>query len=331
MRKVSISKDLLRDLYLKQGLTTYQISEKLGFCQGTVWNRLKEYAIKPRLSYIPVNLSKKQLKSWYIDQKLSTWEIEKKFGYSRGTLYKKLKEFNLPTRNIAESHIRFSRNNFSGDILEKAYLIGFRIGDLNITKCGPQSETIVAKCATTKQGQLKLFKNLFALYGHIIEGKPTKDNKINIQANLNPSFSFLLDKSHDGYKWVFKNKKTFFAFLAGFSDAEGSFFITRGQGVFSIGNYDKLLLNKIKEFLKRFGVETPKLLVYYQKNRKSYNGYKSKSDYHTLHCSKKEYLLKLIDLLWPYIKHPDKLQKAQTVKENIIERNIKFRNFYQSA
>lgn len=331
MRRVLISRDLLQDLYVNQGLTTYQVAEKLGFCQGTVWNRLNEYGIKPRPSYVPVDLSKRQLKSWYIDQKLSTWGIEKKFGYSRGTIYRKLKELGLGTRNIAKSHIRFPRKDFSGNILEKAYLIGFRIGDLNVTQRGLQSETIIIKCATTKQGQVKLFKNLFAHYGHIIEGNPTKEGKINIQANLNTSFSFLLDKSPDSYKWVFKNKKTFFAFLAGFSDAEGSFFFSRGMGVFSIGNYDKLLLTKIRKFLKRFGVETPQLAVYYQINRKKYQGYLSKNDYYTLRCSRKKYLLKLIGLLEPQIKHPDKLRKAHLVKENIIERNVKFGNFYQSA
>lgn len=329
MRKVLISKDLLQDLYVNQGFTTYQVAEKLGFCQGTVWKRLHEYGIKPRLSYVPVNFSKKQLKNWYIDQKLSTWEIEKRFDHSRGTLYRKLKEFGFQTRNMASSHVRFSRKDFSGDLLEKAYIIGFRIGDLNVTKCGPQSETIVIKCASTKHGQLELFKNLFADYGHIIEGKPTKEGKINIQANLNPSFSFLLDKSQSNYKWVFKNKKTFFAFLAGFSDAEGSFFFNRSMGVFSIGNYDKLLLAKIKKFLKKFGIETPQLAVYYQRKRKVYRGYLSRNDYYTLRCSRKDYLLKLISLLQSYTKHPDKLQKAQLIKENIIERNLKFGNLNQ--
>lgn len=327
MRKVLISQDLLQDLYVNQGLTTYQVAEKFGFCQGTIWKRLGEYGIKPRLSYVPVKFSKKQLKSWYIGQKLSTWEIEKRFGYPRGTIHRKLKEYGLETRNIAISHIRFPRKDFSGDILEETYLIGFRIGDLNVTKRGLRSETVIVKCATTKQGQLELFKSLFVKYGHIIQGKPTKEDKINIQANLNQSFSFLLDKSPDSYKWVFKNKKTFFAFLAGFSDAEGSFFFTRGMGVFSIGNYDKLLLTKIREFLKRFGIEIPQLAVYYQKNRKSYGSYVSKSDYYILRCSRKKYLLKLIGLLWPYIKHSDKLRKARLVKENVIRRNVKFANF----
>jgi len=71
MRKVSISQDLLRSLYVDERLTTNQIAEKLGFCQGTIWKRLHEYKIKPRLSYVPAGLTKEQLKKWYVSQKLS--------------------------------------------------------------------------------------------------------------------------------------------------------------------------------------------------------------------------------------------------------------------
>lgn len=327
MRKVLISKDLLQDLYTNQGLTTYQIVEKLGFCQGTIWKRLCEYGIKTRLSYVPINFSKKQLKNWYIDQKLSTWEIEKRFGYGRGTLYRKLKEFNLPIRNIAISHMRFPRKDFSGDILERAYLIGFRIGDLNVTKCGPQSETVVVKCASTKQGQLKLFKNLFGQYGHIIQGKPTKEDKINIQANLNLSFSFLLDKSPNSYKWAFENKNTFFAFLAGFSDAEGSFFINKhGQAGFSIGNYDFELLKIIQLTLRRYEIPTPNLSVSYRRGLLGSNGYISNGDYHTIHCSRKKFLLQILNLLKPYLKHSDKVRKVKLLRLNIAKRNHLYGN-----
>ena len=325
MRKVSIPQELLRELYLNQGLTTYQIADKLGFCQGTIWKRLHKYKITPRLSYTPVGFTKEQLKKWYFDQKLSTWEVEKRFGYSRGTVHRKLKEFGLGTRNIAISHIRFPRKNFSGDFLEKAYLIGFRIGDLNISKCGPQSETVAVKCATTKQGQLILFKTLFSKYGHIIEGKPTKEGKINIQANLNLSFSFLLNKNQGVYKWGFNNKDTFFAFLGGFSDAEGCYFIDkRGQAGFSIGNYDLELLKKIQLTLKRYNIPIPNFSVSYRKGVLGSNGYVSNGDYYILSCHKKTSLLRLLNLLKPHIKHPNKVNKALEVEQNIIERNLRF-------
>ena len=324
MRRVHVRENLLRNLYINQHLTTYQIAEKLGFCQGTIWKRLKEYQIKTRLSYIPASLTREQLSKWYLDRKLSTWEIEKKFGYPRGTIYRKLKEFGLNTRNIASSHIRFSRQDFSGDILEKAYLVGFRIGDLNITKCGPQSETIVTKCGSTKKGQIRLFRDLFSHYGHILQGKLTKEGKINIQVNLNLTFSFLLAKNPNSYQWVFNNKDTFFSFLAGFSDAEGSFFISEDKAVFALGNYNKILLAKIRKKLFELGIETPELSIYHSKGLRSSNGYINNGDYFTLHCSRKKYLLRILEEFKQYLKHPDKLKTMEKSLQNIIDRNKKY-------
>lgn len=325
MRRFDIPKDLLKNLYISQGLTTYQIAEKLGFCQGTIWKRLRECGIKTRFPWNGVDLTKKQLKNWYLSQGLFTWKIEKRFGYSRGTVHRKLREFGIQPRDIAESHITYARKDFSEDILEKACLIGFRIGDLNVTKCGPQSKTIAVKCGSTQLGQISLFKKLFAHYGHIIEGKPTKNLRINIQANLNLSFSFLLDKNN--YDWVFKKQDTFFAFLAGFSDAEGSFMITQnGQANFAIGNYDHNLLNKIKHNLDKFGIETPKISVYKGKGLLASNGYKNNGDYSTLHCSRKKYLLKLLNYLKPYLKHPDKVRKIKLLEQNVALRNKLYGN-----
>jgi transposase/uncharacterized protein YlaI len=46
MRKISISKDLLLELYVEQGLNTYQISEELGTSRQTICNKLSEYNIE---------------------------------------------------------------------------------------------------------------------------------------------------------------------------------------------------------------------------------------------------------------------------------------------
>jgi len=248
------------------------------------------------------------------------------------TVHRKLKELGLGTRNIAKSHIRFPRKDFNGDITEKAYLIGFRLGDLNVTKRGIKSETIVVKCASTKSAQLELIKNLFSKYGHILEGKPTREAKINIQANLNDSFSFLLNKNPRAYEWVFKNRDTFFAFLGGFSDAEGSFFVGKNnQACFALGNYDFKLLLKLKKFLQIFGIDTPTLGVHLRKGKMSKDGYVSKGDYFTLHCSRKKYLLKLLDSLRPFLKHSDKKASLIRLENNISSRNRKFGfiNMYQ--
>ncbi|MDP3731276.1 MAG: hypothetical protein Q8R34_02160 [bacterium] len=327
MRKFDIPKETLKNLYIGQGLTTYQIADKFDSCQATIWKRLHAYGIKPRWPWNAVKFSKKELYDLYIKKKLSTWEIEKRYGYIRGTVYRKLKEFKIPVRNIAISHITNERHDFSGDKIEQAHLIGFRVGDLNISKRGLKSETIVVKCASTQKEQINLFKTLFSGYGHILEGKPTKFKKVNIQTSLNLSFSFLLPKSPKSYQWVFEKQNTFFAFLAGFSDAEGSFMVTnKWLAVFALGNYDVGLLLKIKKFLGKYRIETPKLTVYYGKGVLAKNGYISNGDYYTLRCSRKKYLLKLINYLDPYLKHPDKVAKIKELVQNINQRNKKYNN-----
>lgn len=325
MNRVDISKDRLKNLYINQKLTTYQIASIFNCCQATIWKRLVNYRIPRRLSYIPVDLTREQLKRWYLGKKLSTWKIEKLFGYPRGTVYRKLREFEITTRNIAASHIFSMRKNFSKDRLEKAYLIGFRIGDLNVSKRGPQSETIIVKCGTTQKSQLVLFRNLFQKYGPILEGKPTKQGKINIQANLDLSFLFLLENNWHSHNLVFNKRNTFFSFLAGFSDAEGSFMITKdGQANFALGNYNRSLLDKIKFSLATFGVEVPKITTFFGKGLPTYDIYKRNNNYHTLHCSRKKYLLKLVSYLKPYLRHPDKIKKVKILEKNIEMRNIKY-------
>jgi intein-encoded DNA endonuclease-like protein len=50
-------------------------------------------------------------------------------------------------------------------------------------------------------------------------------------------------------------KKFFAAFLAGFTDAEGSIFISEGQATYSLGNYNYQLLNQIYTQLGKFGIK----------------------------------------------------------------------------
>lgn len=327
MRKLIIPKLELKELYLNQGLTTYQIADKFNCCQATIWKRINRFGIKARYPWNAVVLPKQELKKLYLKQKLSTWQIEKNYGYCRGTVYRKLIEFSIPTRNIAKSHIIFPRQNFSGNPIEKSYLIGFAMGDLNITKRGSQSETIMVKCGTTQKAQAVLFRKLFGQYGKNWEGKITKTERINIQAGLNPTFSFLLKKRKLADEWIIENKKYFFAFLAGFSDAEGSFYIdNRNRAHYSLGNYNIELLRQIKIMMAKYGIETPKIYVHYRKGIQNLNRYVWNGNYYIPHCSKKKYLLKLLDSLRPHIKHSQKIKDIEKTHENIMNRNKLFGN-----
>ena len=318
--KTNIKRKNLENLYIKQKLTTYQIADKLNCCQATIWKKLKQFGIKRResselYSKIP---KKEELVKLYINKKLSTWAIERKYRYSRSTIHRKLKEYGIRIRNPVESHIIYPRKDFSENLIEKAYLIGFRIGDLRVRKIW-NGDTINVDCGSTKKEQIDLIKQLFRNYGHIWIGKPSSSGKIQIETTLNTSFSFLLSKKVP--KWVIEKKKYFFPFLAGFIDAEGSIGIYQNQAVLQIGNYDSPLLHLINKKLNEFGIECPKI---YENDTSSYigpEGYGHNQNYWQLRVHKKSSLLNLFELITPHIKHRNKIKALKKAKNNIIYRN----------
>ena len=267
-------------------------------------------------------ITKKFLSNVYLKKGLSTWAIEKKFGLSRSRVYNALKKHNIVPRSIANSHIRYKRLDFSGDKCEKAYLLGFAIGDLRVrTLNGKRGETISIGCGSTKSAQIKLIYNLFSKYGRVWRGKPDKRGVTNIEAFLNRTFYFLLPKIRE-YKWCIKHKKHFFAFLAGFTDAEGSFYISRGQAFVSWGNYDVAILNFIKKGLEKFGIVTHKIC---QDNLKGFigkHGYVRNQNYSHLSCSRKKLVGKMLQELRPLILHQDKLSSMANLRRNLIMRGV---------
>lgn len=321
-KKIEISEDQLRNFYEKDKLTTYQIARQIGCCQTTVWKRLIKFRIKRRSPYeLNSNVpSKKELIKLYQKRRLSTWAIEKKYGYSRGTIHRKLGEFGIKTRDRAESHVIFPRKDFSGDLIEKAYLIGFRIGDLGVRKICPNSRTVCVASGSTIKEQIELIKKLFEGYGKVWI-QTTKTNKINIQTNLNDSFGFLLSK--DFPDWIKKDKKIFFSFLAGFSDAEGSLIFGNKSVYYSLGNYDSPLLFEIYKNLNRFGIACKQPKSDNRKGKANSQGYRYASNYWSLRVYNKMELLKLLLNMKPYIKHKLKIKALNMAIENINQRNQK--------
>jgi hypothetical protein len=321
--RVIILEEELRELYSNKKLNTYQIAEKFDCCQATIWKTLIRFGITRRKSHeLNSNVpSKEELIRLYSKDKLSTWQIEKKFGYSRGTVHRKLKEHKIPTRDRADSHIFNERNDFSGNLIEKAYLIGFRLGDLGVRKIWPNSKTICVASGSTIKEQIDLIKSLFEPYCKVWIGK-AKNGKINIQAPLNESFSFLLSKEFP--EWVAGNRQNFFSFLAGFSDAEGNFGVYNNMARYQLGNYDYQLLLKIKDCLNNFNIPCSKLYVGKMKGRINKQGYKYNSDYYTIRIHRKEELLKLNKEIKPFIKHKNKIKDLNKMITNIIERNNKY-------
>lgn len=320
-KKIKILEEVFRNLYEKENLTTFQIADKFGCCQATIWKKLKEFNIKPKLPGVErVSLSKAVLEELYLNKKMSTWQIETKLKIPRSTIHRKLKKYGLNIRDRADSHIINFRKDFSGNLIEKAYLIGFRLGDLGVRKIYPNSKTISVASGSTIKNQIFLIENLFKNYGKINIQK-TKKGKFNIQVALNETFDFLLE--HNAPQWVFYNKDYFFSFLAGFSDAEGSIKIYNDRAQYSLGNYDIRLLGIIRDNLIKYGINCNKLITDKRKGKKNNQGYVYQNNYSSLRISSKKELFNLLLELSKYMRHPDKIKDLNIAINNLNRRQLK--------
>lgn len=322
--RIIIPENNLKTFYCDKKLTTFDIAKIYGCCQATIWKRLHYYKIQPRLSGVRrVKISKEELEDLYVAKKLSSRKIAKIYNCAYSTIDNKIRNYGFRIRNRAESHIIYPRKSFDGNYKNKSYLIGFSLGDLRVRKQFKNSETISIECGSTKQEQISLIKDLFSPYGHVWISKPI-NGKISIGANLDSTFSFLLIKNIDEFSWIFNNKNIFLSFLAGFIDAEGSFFITKGKGRFSLGNYNKDILFVINKKLKEIGI---KCSGPYESKTKGYltkDGYLHNQNYWQINIAQKNSLLKLIGILEPYLKHNKRIKDMKKVKENVVQRNKLF-------
>jgi hypothetical protein len=261
------------------------------------------------------------LQDTYIKQKLSTWTIGKKFKIARSTVYTALKKHKIPIRTIAQAHVRYARAPFSGNLYEKAYLLGFSIGDLRVRNHnGVKSDTISIACGSTKPAQIKLIRELFSKYGRVWQGRPDRRGAVNSEAYVDSSFAFLLPRKRQ-YAWCIKNKRHFFSFLAGFTDAEGSFYLARNQAFVAWGNYNEKLLKFIRKGLARYGIEVPPVHSDALKGYVGSHGYVRRQNYNHLVCSKKAMVRVLLDQLEPFLRHTARLKRLVLLRKNLMMRS----------
>ena len=151
-------------------------------------------------------------------------------------------------------------------------------------------------------------------------------NCLNLECSLNNSFNFLLKKRALIDPWILENKKCFSAFLAGFIDAEGSIYITKsGQALFSLGNYNYKLLDQIRNQLIDYGIYCSKLVEGKIKGRKfGKQKYIHNQNYWHFTINRKLSLLKLFELIGPYLRHPKRINDMKKAKQNIELRNTKY-------
>jgi predicted DNA-binding protein YlxM (UPF0122 family) len=205
-------RDTLNNLYWKNMFSTTQIARQFDVSRPTVTYWLKKNNIPIRKPKSKYEISKKVLENLYIKKRLSTLKIAKllKIKY-RNTIRLRLHEYKIKVRTQLEAVTKYKKKPFSCDLFEKAYIIGFRTGDLHVYKDGNQ---IRVSTSTTHPAQIKTFQKLFSKYTHIkiYPFDNGKKKELRIYCHLNKSFDFLLEKQKKIPDWIIENDNLFYSF-----------------------------------------------------------------------------------------------------------------------
>lgn len=156
------------------------------------------------------------------------------------TIRNRIREFGIAKRSPSDARMRYEKHDFSDNSIEKAYLLGFRLGDLSVYQTNPHSDLIVVRCHTTQMAQVTLIKRLFSSYGHVTVSEGI--HGYNANCFVNTTFRFLLPKHKQIPHDVEQSKASTWAFIAGYIDAEGYFGINQGKARFKMDSYDVHIL-----------------------------------------------------------------------------------------
>lgn len=257
------------------------------------------------------------LERLYLSEKMSPKQIAIHFGCNRQTIINHLRLHEIRVRTKGEgtalSKIVHRRADFSGNQVEKAYLVGFRIGDLTVDMANPGGQTIRASCASTRPEQIELIKNLFEQYGGIILNGPYKNNRVFIQCMLNMTFDFLLPKTDNIPGWIMEKDETFCAFLGGYVDAEAHIGISGNKASFRLATADSNILAIIHKRLLQFRIECPEPYVWLKSGYVNKNNITSRKDIWRLGVYSAKSLKLLLKTLLPFLRHRKRQKDAETV------------------
>lgn len=269
-----------------------------------------------------------RLRELYLNKKFSARKIGLMLQVSEGTVRARLRELNIPKRSFAASLMKYSKVDFSGDLVEMAYMIGFRLGDLNVYKPGVNSETIVVRCNTTQCEQIQVMEELFSQYGHITVSKSRL--KMNVNCFLNLSFDFLLPKGELIPIGVLESDQAMASFIAGYNDAEGNLILNQGRARLKIDSYDYGILKQVTDWLENRGINIKFRLI----GRQGF-GYIGKpvfkKDLWRVNINDAMSVFRFIKVIMPYMKHKTRIRQTEICMQNIIDRFVSRGKKYETV
>jgi predicted HTH domain antitoxin len=312
---------ILKKLYWKEKLSTKKIAELFGVSRDTIEYWMEKFNIPRRHNNRKrPDISKEILEKLYWKKKLSMPRIAKLLKTTYNTIWHKMKKYGIKIRSISEAKLKYIKIPFSGNLIEKAYLLGLRAGDISAKLDGKQVTVITG---TTHFSQVQMFKKVFEKYSPVkFYEASIKDGRKAwiVYCRLHPSFKFLLKKPNYIPVQILKNDRLFFSFLAGYADSEGCWNIykqkdsKKARGRFQIISGDKTILKQLTQKLKKIGFKP-----LFGLSRKS--GHKCKVgvsnlDMYYLSLNHQKDVLKLSKILIKYSKHPEKIWKMKFIMKN---------------
>ena len=261
----------IEELYLAQRLSAMKISRLYGLKypnpksgESLVLWYLKKFGIKRRDKAEHVRKVTEEMVEQWIPRYRKGESLKQIAGeeFSPVTVFLHLRKRGITLREKVEAQIKavtkYARFPFSGEPVEKAYLLGFAWGDLHVSRHG---RAVRIKTSTTHPALIELIKSCFGRYGQVTqfprEAKLT-GYEWSVQADLDGSFEFLLEKYDPVPAWVTTEDDVFRHYLAGLFDAEGS--ISLHESTFfgfeiSIANKNESLLQTVFKKMVGFGFD----------------------------------------------------------------------------
>ncbi len=171
-------------------------------------------------------------------KKLSLLQISKEVGRSYMAIWGLCRALEIRTRSVAEaqsnsaeSRSKHKRRPFGGTEEDRAYMLGFKNGDL--TAWQVSGTAVMVTSTTTHPAFAELFRELFREYGHVYEYpmyEEGKGYKWKLAVRLDNSFRFLLKPAVEAVQELSAERSTYLSWLAGLVDSDGNIYVSGGRG-----------------------------------------------------------------------------------------------------
>lgn len=272
------------------------------------------------MSRIKLEINKDKLKYLYTNKNLTPAKIGAIFGCNGITIRNRLKEFGIPIKDPAFARTKSKRSDYDNNLKNKAYMIAFRIGDLNVYRPSDKSQTIVVRCHTTQEEQIRVIKSLFNKFGKITTS--LNNGHYHINCFLNNTFDFLLSKDIDAWNWIRNRDELIPYFIAGYVDAEGNYILNQKRARFKVDSYDYDVLLFISNWLISKGINTRFNRIYKMGDEWKGN-FPLNKDLWRLNINDMVSLSKFIRLTLPLTRHKKRMKDMKICLKNIDNRQSK--------